>query len=55
MPTYTCEKCARIFKQKSGYTDHLKKKIDCTAVTAIAPILEEMKDIKRELQEMKRN
>ena len=54
MPTYTCEKCARIFKQKSGYTDHQKKKIDCTAVTAIAPILEEMKEIKRELQEMKR-
>jgi len=54
MPTYTCEKCARIFKQKSGYNDHMKKKIDCTAVTAIAPILEEMKEMKREIQEMKR-
>ena len=53
MPTYTCEKCARIFKQKSGYNDHMKKKIDCTAVTAIAPILEEMKEMKREIQEMK--
>jgi type I restriction enzyme S subunit len=53
MPTYTCEKCARIFKQKSGYKDHMKKKIDCTAVTAIAPILEEMKEMKREIQEMK--
>ena len=54
MTTYTCEKCARIFKQKSGYTDHMKKKIDCTTVSAIAPILEEMKEMKREIQEMKR-
>jgi DNA (cytosine-5)-methyltransferase 1 len=54
MPTYTCEKCARIFKQKSGYNDHMKKKIDCTTVSAIAPILEEMKEMKREIQEMKR-
>jgi DNA (cytosine-5)-methyltransferase 1 len=54
MPTYTCEKCARIFKQKSGYNDHMKKKIDCTTVSAIAPIIEEMKEIKRELQEMKK-
>lgn len=53
MPTYTCEKCARIFKQKSGYNDHMKKKIDCTTVTAIAPILEEMKEMKKEIQEMK--
>ena len=42
MTTYTCEKCARIFKQKSGYNYHIKK-IDCTTVTVIAPILEEMK------------
>lgn len=53
MPTYTCEKCARVFKQKSGYTDHMKKKIDCAAATAITPILEEIKEIKREMQSIK--
>ena len=53
MPTYTCEKCARVFKQKSGYTDHMKKKIDCAAATAITPILEEIKEIKREMQGIK--
>jgi len=40
MPIYTCEKCARIFKQKSGYDDHKSKKIDCIQNTMIHSIVE---------------
>lgn len=50
MPNYTCSKCARIFKQKSHLTDHLSKKMDCSTTTAIAPILEEIKEIKKEIK-----
>jgi len=39
MPTYTCEKCARVFKQKSGYDDHMAKKKDCGTTTAINEII----------------
>lgn len=51
--TYTCEKCARIFQRKSGYTDHMNKKNDCSKTTAIAPILEENKGLKEEVKEMR--
>lgn len=54
MPTYTCEKCTRIFKQKSHYTAHLNKKVDCSTVTAITPIIEEMKEIKKEVKSIGR-
>lgn len=40
MPNYTCEKCARIFKQKSGYDDHKSKKNDCIQNTMIHAIVE---------------
>ena len=40
MPTYTCEKCARTFKQKSGYDDHKAKKNDCIQNTMIHAIVE---------------
>jgi type I restriction-modification system DNA methylase subunit len=39
MPTYTCEKCARVFKQKSGFDAHMDKKKDCSTTTAIAAIV----------------
>lgn len=39
MPTYTCEKCARIFKRKSAYDDHMEKKKDCGTTTAINTIV----------------
>ena len=39
MPEYTCEKCARVFKQKSGYEDHLSKKKPCIATTAIGNVI----------------
>lgn len=29
MPEYTCPKCNRVFDRKSGYDDHVSKKIDC--------------------------
>ena len=41
MPTYTCEKCARVFKQKSGFTDHLNKKADCSQTTQINTVIEQ--------------
>lgn len=28
--TYTCEKCAKVFKQKGHFTEHQNKKNDCT-------------------------
>ena len=40
MPIYTCEKCARTFKQKSGYDDHKAKKNDCIQNTMIHAIVE---------------
>lgn len=33
MPEYKCEKCNRVFGQRSHYNDHLKKKIDCRQQT----------------------
>ena len=40
MPTYTCEKCARIFKQKSGFDDHKAKKVDCAQNTTLNAVIE---------------
>jgi type I restriction enzyme, S subunit len=40
MPTYSCEKCGRIFKQKSHFTDHQKKKIDCSGTVIINEVIE---------------
>ena len=40
MKTYTCDKCAKVFKQKSGYTDHMNKKIDCSGSTVINEVIE---------------
>lgn len=40
MPQYTCEKCAKVFKQKSHYTDHISKKNDCSKTTGINEIIE---------------
>jgi type I restriction enzyme S subunit len=39
MPTYTCEKCARVFKQKSGFNDHMAKKNDCSKTVVIDAIV----------------
>lgn len=40
MPTYTCEKCARVFKRKSGYNDHKKKKTDCSQNTVLTTVID---------------
>jgi type I restriction enzyme S subunit len=40
MTKYTCEKCGKIFKQKSGYTDHQSKKNDCSQNTIISAIIQ---------------
>ena len=55
MPEYTCEKCGKLFKQKSGFTDHMSKKIDCSKTTMINTIIEtkiktEVKNVVRSLQ-----
>ncbi len=39
--TYTCEKCAKVFKQKSHYNEHQKKKIDCASQTNLERIIDE--------------
>ena len=40
MPDYTCSKCARVFKRKSGYDDHITKKNDCSQITALNQVIE---------------
>jgi hypothetical protein len=44
MPKYTCEKCAHIFSQKSHYTAHQNKKIDCSSTTAIKSVVQKLAD-----------
>lgn len=46
MPTYTCTKCARVFKQKSGFTDHMNKKVDCTQNTVLDTMIEKKVEAK---------
>jgi hypothetical protein len=53
MPTYTCEKCARTFSQKSHYTSHQNKKIDCSTKTAIKKIAQKIVDKEKEEEELK--
>ena len=52
MPIYTCEKCARTFKQKSGYDDHKTKKNDCIKNTMIHTIIENK--VEEKIQEVVR-
>jgi type I restriction-modification system DNA methylase subunit len=40
MPSNTCEKCGRIFKQKSGLDAHKSKKKDCSTTTVMHNIIE---------------
>jgi len=40
MPTYTCEKCGRLFKQKSGYDDHMSKKTPCEQTSMITAVID---------------
>ena len=56
MPTYACEKCARVFKQKSGFDDHKAKKKDCTENTLLNAVIqtkvdEKVKDVIRAIQQ----
>ena len=50
MPTYTCDKCARVFKQKSGFNDHMNKKNDCSTSTVLNAVVDvKIAAAKREL------
>lgn len=40
MPTYPCEKCGRVFKQKSGYDDHMSKKTPCEETSMISTVID---------------
>jgi type I restriction-modification system DNA methylase subunit len=40
MPTYTCEKCAHVFKQKSQYDNHMKRKTDCSKNTKLKEVIQ---------------
>ena len=40
MPEYTCDKCAKVFKQKSGYTSHTNRKKPCVESTALNKIVQ---------------
>jgi type I restriction enzyme S subunit len=51
MSTYTCPKCARVFKRKSGYDDHVSKKNDCAQNTALNVVIEtKVKEAVRAIQ-----
>jgi type I restriction-modification system DNA methylase subunit len=56
MPTYTCDKCARVFKQKSGFDDHKSKKNDCANNTVLNSVIatkvdEKVKEVIRATQQ----
>ena len=53
MPEYTCDKCGRIFKQKSGHTDHMNKKTDCVSNSAIGQVIE--KKVEEKVKEVLNN
>ena len=42
--TYTCEKCAKVFKQKGHFTEHQKKKIDWASQTNLDKIIEKVEE-----------
>jgi type I restriction-modification system DNA methylase subunit len=50
MPTYTCDKCARVFKRKSGYDDHMTMKADCSKNTVITTFI--AKEVKEAIHAM---
>ena len=56
MPTYTCDKCLRVFKRKSGFDDHMAKKMDCAKSTIVNDIIdkkveEKVKEVVRATQQ----
>jgi type I restriction-modification system DNA methylase subunit len=56
MPTYTCDKCARVFKQKSGFDDHKARKNDCANNTVLNSVIatkvdEKVKEVIRATQQ----
>ena len=43
MPDHTCDKCNRIFQQKSHLTDHMNKKNDCAKT--VKPVTEHVNEV----------
>jgi restriction endonuclease S subunit/type I restriction-modification system DNA methylase subunit len=50
MPPYSCEKCGKVFLQKSGYVDHVNKKRDCSSNTIIESVIE--KKVEQKVKEV---
>lgn len=58
MPSYSCTKCGKTFKQKGHYNDHINKKIDCAQNTIINTVIEnkvneKVKEVVRSLSQPK--
>lgn len=52
MPPYPCEKCGKVFLQKSGYADHMNKKRNCSSNTIIEAVIEKkVKEVIRSIQQ----
>lgn len=49
MPTYTCEKCARTFSQKSHYLAHQNKKNDCGSTTAVKELAQKIVETEKKV------
>lgn len=51
--TYTCEKCAKVFKQKGHFTEHQNKKNDCANPQLESIIEEKVKQVVRTIAKPK--
>ena len=51
--TYTCEKCAKVFKQKGHFTEHQNKKNDCSNPNLERIIEEKVKEVVQKMNKPK--
>ena len=45
MPNFSCEKCGKVFTQKSSYTQHMKRKTPCGNKSTLKEVIDETKNV----------